>query len=29
VSSLAAEPGVDAIVPGLIDAARWLDQQAS
>jgi phosphoglycolate phosphatase len=27
VSSLAAEPGVDAIVPGLIDAARWLDQQ--
>jgi phosphoglycolate phosphatase len=25
VSSLASEPGVDAIVPGLIDAARWLD----
>ena len=29
VSTLATEPGVDAIVPGLIDAARWLDQAAS
>jgi phosphoglycolate phosphatase len=29
VSSLAGEPGVDAIVPGLIDAARWLDQATS
>jgi phosphoglycolate phosphatase len=29
VSSLAGEPGVDAIVPGLIDAARWLDQVTS
>jgi phosphoglycolate phosphatase len=29
VSSLAAEPGVDAIVPRLIDAARWLDQATS
>ncbi len=29
VSSLAGEPGVDAIVPGLIDAARWLDQMTS
>lgn len=26
VASLANEPGVDAIVPGLIDAARWLEQ---
>ena len=29
VCSLADEPGVDAIVPGLIDAARWLDQATS
>ena len=26
VSSLATEPGVDAIVRGLIDAARWVDE---
>jgi phosphoglycolate phosphatase len=26
VASLAGQPGVDAIVPGLIDAARWLQQ---
>ena len=29
VASLADEPGLDAIVPGLIDAARWLDQATS
>jgi phosphoglycolate phosphatase len=29
VALLAGEPGVDAIVPGLIDAARWLDQATS
>jgi len=29
VATLADEPGVDAIVPGLIDAARWLDQATS
>jgi phosphoglycolate phosphatase len=29
VSSLADEPGVDAIVPGLIDAARWLEERAT
>ena len=29
VASLAGQPGVDAIVPGLIDAARWLDQATS
>ena len=28
IASLAGE-GVDAIVPGLLDAARWLDQAAS
>jgi phosphoglycolate phosphatase len=29
VASLADEPGVDAIVPGLIDAARWLEHARS
>lgn len=29
VSSLADEPGVDAILPGLIDAAHWLEQATS
>ena len=29
VSSLAEEPGVDAIVPGLIDAAHWLERATS
>lgn len=29
VSSLAEEPGVDAIVPGLIDAAHWLERAAA
>jgi phosphoglycolate phosphatase len=29
VCTLEGEPGVDAIVPGLIDAVRWLDQATS